>query len=76
MHLRILSSVFLIEIFDLPNKDQKYRKELLLNHSQNTKFHDFAGHVWVDFTLKSWTSNVRYFEVIYTRQQNTRLQSG
>jgi len=33
--LRILSSVFLIEIFDLRGKELKYRKELLLNHYRN-----------------------------------------
>jgi len=32
MHLRILFSVFLIEMFDLRDKELKYRKELLLNN--------------------------------------------
>jgi len=32
MHLRIISSVFLIKMFDLWRKELKYTKELLLNH--------------------------------------------
>jgi len=32
MHLRILSSVFLIEMFDLRTKELKYAKDLLLIH--------------------------------------------
>jgi len=38
--LRILLSVFLIEIFDLLGEELKYAKELLLNHLQKirTKF--------------------------------------
>jgi len=32
LHLRILSSVLLIEMFDLPGKELKCLKELLLNH--------------------------------------------
>jgi len=32
MHLQILSSDFLIEMFDLRGKELKYRKDLLLNH--------------------------------------------
>jgi len=34
--LRILSSVFLIEMFDLWGKELKYAKELLLNHYKKT----------------------------------------
>ena len=34
--LRILSSVFLIEIFDLRGKELRYAKELLLNHYRKT----------------------------------------
>jgi len=33
--LQILSSVFLIEIFDLRGKELKYAKELLLIHYRN-----------------------------------------
>ena len=33
--LRILSSVFLMEMFDLRGKELKYAKELLLNHYRN-----------------------------------------
>jgi len=60
MHLRILSSVLLIKIFDFQGKKLKYRKDLLVNHSrkslQNSK--GVAGHVWVDLKLKSRTSSV------------------
>jgi len=44
--LRILSSVFLMEIFDLRGKELKYAKELLLNHYSKSvhKFYEVAGH--------------------------------
>jgi len=48
--LRILSSIFLIEIFDLWGKELKYAKELLLNASLQkirTKLYEGAGHVGI-----------------------------
>jgi len=41
-----------------------------------TKFYEVAEHVRVNLKLKSHTSCARCFEIMYTRQQNTRLQSG
>jgi len=65
--LRIFSSVFLIEIFDLLEKELKYTKESLLNHSrksvQNSEV--AARHVWVELKLWSRTTYVRCFEVIH-----------
>ena len=73
--MRIFSSVFLIEIFDL-EKELKYAKELLLNHYrksvQNSEF--AAGHVWVELKLQLRTTYVRCFEVIHKaaeREPNT-----
>jgi len=41
-----------------------------------TKLYEVAGHVWTDLKLKSRTSCLKCFEVTFTRQQNTRMQSG
>ena len=42
--MRILSSVFLIEIFDLRGNELKYANEMLLNHHRNyVKSHEAAG---------------------------------
>ena len=49
--MRILSSVFLIKIFDLRLKELKYEKELLLNRCRKkicTNFFQVAGHAWVE----------------------------
>jgi len=44
--LRILPSVFLVEMFDLLGKELKYAKELLLNHYRNSAQNsEVAGHV-------------------------------
>jgi len=77
MHLRILSRVLLIEVFDLQGKELKCWKKIFLNHygkplQSSTRLQYMCA--WVDLKLKSRTSCVRYFEVIYTRQQNTLLQ--
>jgi len=65
--LGIFSSVFLIEIFDLLEKELKYANELLLNHYrksvQNSEV--AAGHVWVELKLQLRTTYVRCFEVIH-----------
>jgi len=54
MHLRIFSSVLLMEMFDLGVKELKCRKELLLNHYKmslqssialQNMFYEVAGHV-------------------------------
>jgi len=50
--LRILLSVFLIEIFDLLGEELKYAKELLLNHyRKSVQNSEVAGHVWVKLKL-------------------------
>jgi len=75
MHLRILSSVILMEMFDLQGNELKCRKQWSwVITIVITMFCEVAGHVWVDLKLKLRTSYVRYSEVIYTKQQNTRLQ--
>jgi len=48
--LRILSSVFLIEMFDVWGKELKYAKELLLNHYRkpvrnSMRFQDMCGQI-------------------------------
>jgi len=59
------SSVLLIEVFGLLVKEIICRNKLLLDHYKIiTKFYEVAGHVYE-----------RCFEVICTKQQNTRLQS-
>jgi len=59
MHLRILSSVLLTEMFDLPGKELKCRKELTeLLLKVFTKLCEVAGFAWVDLKLKSRTSYV------------------
>ena len=48
----ILSSVFLIETFDLLGKGLKYAKELLLNHCRKSvQNSEIAGNVWVELKL-------------------------
>jgi len=57
MHLRILSSVLLIEMYDLRGKELNYRKELLLNHYRKSfiKLYEVAGHVCSGIRRKfSW----------------------
>jgi len=51
--LRILSSVFLIEMFDLWGNELKYAKEIASESLQKTrtKFYEVAGYVWVDLKL-------------------------
>ena len=51
--LRILSSVFLIEMFDLWGNELKYAKEIASASLQKTrtKFYEVAGYVWVDLKL-------------------------
>ena len=51
--LRILSSVFLIEMFDLWGNELKYAKEIASESLQKTrtKFYEVAGYVWVDLEL-------------------------
>jgi len=50
--LRILSRVFLIEMFDLQDKELKYVKELLLNHyRKSVQNSEVAGHLWVELKL-------------------------
>jgi len=61
-----------VRMFDLRGKELFCRKELL---STITKFYEGAGYMWVDLKLKSRTSYVRCFQVIYTSKQNTRHQS-
>jgi len=65
--LRVFSSAFLIEIFDLLEKELKYAKELLLNHYrksvQNSEV--AARHVWVELKLQLRTTHARSFEVIH-----------
>ena len=54
-------------------KEVKYRKELLLNHDKNPSKVLRGCRTCVE--LKSRTSYVRCFDVVYTRQQKTQLQS-
>jgi len=50
--LRILSSVFLIEMFDLPGKELKYAKELLLNHYRKSLQNSVRlQDMWVELKL-------------------------
>ena len=75
--LRSLSSVFLIEIFDLRGKKLKYAKELLLNHyrKSTTKFYEVAGHV--DRVKTVVTNHLRKMfpsRTGYTRQHNAVQQ--
>jgi len=50
--LRILSSVFPIEIFDLRGKELKYAKELLLNHYKKSVQNSIRlQDVWVELKL-------------------------
>jgi len=51
--LRILSSVYLIEMFDLRGKELKYAKELLLNFCRKSaqNIYEVAGHAWVELKL-------------------------
>jgi len=43
--LSVLSSVFLMEMFDFRGKELKYAKELLLNHYRKSTFYEVPGHV-------------------------------
>jgi len=65
---------FLIERFDLRDKEMKYAKELLLNNYR--KFYEVAGNVWVELKLQSQTTYVRCFAVVYIREQNAILEPG
>jgi len=50
--LRIVSSVFLIEIFDPLGKRAEIREKLLLNHyRKSVQNSEVAGHVWVESKL-------------------------
>jgi len=51
--LRILSSVFLIEMFDLRATSWNTRKNCI-------RLQD----MWVELKLSSWTTSVRCFEVV------------
>ena len=53
MHLRIFSSVLLIEMFDLRVKDLKWRNELFLNHYKMSLQSSLRLNVQVDLKLKS-----------------------
>jgi len=77
--LRILSSVFQLEIFNLTSGERaEIRKRTTSESLQKTrtKFYEVAGHARVDLKLQSRTTSVRCFEVVYTRQQNAILQPG
>jgi len=74
---RILSSVFMMEMFDLRGKELKYTKELLLNHYGKSVQNSMGlQDMWVDLKLQSQTTYVRCLEVVYTRQQNAIQQPG
>jgi len=50
--LGILSSVFLMETFDLRSKELKYAKELLLNHCGKSVQNSMRlQHMWVELKL-------------------------
>ena len=50
--MRILSSIFLIETFDLLRKELKYAKELLLNHYRKSVQNCMRLlDMWVELTL-------------------------
>jgi len=50
--LGILSSVFLMETFDLRSKELKYAKELLLNHYRKSVQNSMRlQHMWVELKL-------------------------
>ena len=50
--MRILSSVFTIEMFDLRSKELKYAKELLLNHYKKSVQNSMRlQDMWVELKL-------------------------
>jgi len=73
--MRILSSVFLIEIFELRGNELKYAKKLLLNHHRKSvhnsmKLQDFC----VELKHQSRTTYLICLQVVYTRQHNAKQQ--
>jgi len=55
--MRILSSVFLIEIFDLQGNELKYAKELLLNHHRKSVQNSMRlQDMCIEFKLQSRTT--------------------
>jgi len=64
-------------MFDLRGKELKYAKESLLNHYRNFAQNSMRlQDMWVELKLKSRTTYIRCFEVVYTRQQYAILQPG
>jgi len=50
--LRILSSVYMMEMFDLPGKELKYAKELFLKHyGKSVKISVGLQGMWVEIKL-------------------------
>ena len=60
--MRILSSGFLIEMFDLRGKELNYAKELLLNHNRKSVQNSVRlQDMWVELKLKSQTTYIKMF---------------
>jgi len=73
--LRIVSSVFLIEMFDLRGRELKYANNLLLNHyRKSVQYYMRLQDMWADLKLLSQTTYIRCFEVIYCKQLGSRTQ--
>ena len=73
---RILSTV-LREMFDFPDKELKYTKELLLNYYRKSVENSIKmQNMWVELKLQSRNTYIKCFEVVCTRQQNAIQKPG
>ena len=64
-------------MLDLQGKELKYAKELFLKHYGKSVQNFIRWQdLWVELKLKSRTTYVRYFEVVYIRQPNTIPHPG
>jgi len=65
----------MMEMFDLRGKELKYAKELFLNHYGKYVQNSMGlQDMWIELNCSHEPRNVRYFEVVYTRQQNAIQQ--
>ena len=70
--LRILSSVFLIEMFDLRGKGQKYAKELLLNqYRKSVQNYMWLQDMWVKPAVTNHFRKIFRSRIHKTAERNT-----